>query len=149
MSFGYAVGDFLAVIKAVKFISDKIKKSPSQVKDARDEYVTLHSLYHSGDETSFNLVTCSLANISGFIQEEEANRTNHISDPVEKARIQGLFQTCRDLVKKTNDALDRFEDLVSVNKKSKGAWAKLVRFTYVQPNLETGLLLKDIKIILC
>jgi hypothetical protein len=43
-----------------------------------------------------------------------------ILDPVERARVQALFKTCQDLVKESKDALDRFEVVVSVNKKSRG-----------------------------
>jgi hypothetical protein len=56
-----------------------------------------------------------------------------ILDPVERVRVQALFKTCQDLVKESKDALDRFEDVVSVNKKSKGTRAMLERFVYVEP----------------
>jgi len=38
MSFGYGIGDILAVIKLTKNIVDKIRKSPPYARDARDEY---------------------------------------------------------------------------------------------------------------
>jgi len=37
MSFGFGVGDFLAVAEASKKIWDRFEKSPSYIKDARDE----------------------------------------------------------------------------------------------------------------
>jgi hypothetical protein len=37
MSFGFGVGDFLAVAEASKKIWNQFEKSPSYIKDARDE----------------------------------------------------------------------------------------------------------------
>jgi hypothetical protein len=56
----------------------------------------------------------------------------YILDPIERARFQALFKTCQDLVKGSKDELAKFEDVVSAKKKSKGIWAKLQRFMYVQ-----------------
>ncbi|KAG9846414.1 hypothetical protein KCU98_g7179, partial [Aureobasidium melanogenum] len=73
MSFGFGVGDFLAVAETSKKIWDQFKNSPSYVKDARQE----------------------LEAIASFIQNEEARRLPKISDPVERARVKELFETCK------------------------------------------------------
>lgn len=39
MSFGYRVGDFVALVKLTKTVLEKIKESPSYVRDAQNEYV--------------------------------------------------------------------------------------------------------------
>jgi len=58
MSFGYGIGDFLAVAKASYALWERFKKSPSDIRGAQAEYVPLDSSAPCGkDYTDSNSVS--------------------------------------------------------------------------------------------
>jgi hypothetical protein len=54
----------------------------------------------------------------------------NITDPVDSARVQKLFDTCKECVENSSIALDKYKE---VELKSKGSRKLLKRVVYVQP----------------
>ncbi|KAH0372585.1 hypothetical protein KCU65_g1180, partial [Aureobasidium melanogenum] len=103
MSFGFGVGDFLAVAEISKKIWDRFEKSPSYLKDARQD----------------------LENIASFIQYEELIRISSILDAAERARVQKLFEICKQHVQESRTALADYKEMES---KDKGSRTRLEQF---------------------
>jgi len=66
-----------------------------------------------------------------------------VRDPIQIARVQSLFSICKKHVRGTQIALDKYKEVDSVDKRSKGFRALLRQLRYVY---STSLLRKGVRI---
>ncbi|THZ70148.1 hypothetical protein D6C85_06169 [Aureobasidium pullulans] len=110
MSFGFGIGDCIAVIEVVKKIHDRVKDSPDQIKNTRQDVEA----------------------ISAFIKREETSRLNGITDPLNRARIHDSLASCKRIVQGLQSDLNKFKEVESGGK---GLRMKLKQSVYVLFNV--------------
>ncbi|CAD0043471.1 unnamed protein product [Aureobasidium pullulans] len=110
MSFGFGIGDFKAVAEVVIKVIDRVKSSPDQIKNTRQDVEA----------------------ISAFIESEETNCLNGAMSPAERAQIQESLESCKGIVQDLQSELSKFGEASHVDK---GIRAKFKRSMYVHSNL--------------
>ncbi|THZ44093.1 hypothetical protein D6C87_03845 [Aureobasidium pullulans] len=94
MSFGFGIGDFKAVAEVVIKVIDRVKSSPDQIKNTRQDVEA----------------------ISAFIESEETNCLNGAMSPAERAQIQESLESCKGIVQDLQSELSKFGEASHVDK---------------------------------
>ncbi|THW96521.1 hypothetical protein D6D15_00923 [Aureobasidium pullulans] len=110
MSFGVGIGDFKAVAEVVKKVIDRVKDSPDQIKNTRQD----------------------IEAVSAFIKREDTSRLNGVTDPLDRARIHETLAFCERIVQGVQSELSRFKDVQSGGE---GLWMMLKQLVYVLSNV--------------
>ncbi|THX09940.1 hypothetical protein D6D13_05708 [Aureobasidium pullulans] len=110
MSFGVGIGDFKAVAEVVKKVIDRVKDSPDQIKNTRQD----------------------IEAVSAFIKREDTSRLNGVTDPLDRARIHETLAFCERIVQGVQSELSRFKDVESGGE---GLWMMLKQLVYVLSNV--------------
>ncbi|THY00537.1 hypothetical protein D6D03_06447 [Aureobasidium pullulans] len=94
MSFGFGIGDLKAVAEVVIKVIDRVKSSPDQIKNTRQDVEA----------------------ISAFIESEETNCLNGAMSPAERAQIQESLESCKGIVQDLQSELSKFGEASHVDK---------------------------------
>ncbi|UPL02096.1 hypothetical protein LCI18_013030 [Fusarium solani-melongenae] len=107
MSFGFGVGDFIAVLKLVNKVRKDFQSAPSQFEDI------------SNGVRSLSIV---LSDVDVTVSETEL-------DVYQRSDLQHLVSSCRDVLERLEETLDKYRDLNSGNgrlgSRVKRAWKRI------------------------
>ncbi|RSL80077.1 hypothetical protein CEP51_006860 [Fusarium floridanum] len=107
MSFGFGVGDFIAVLELVNKIRKDFQSAPSQFEDISNEVRSLSIVLSDVDVT---------------VSELEL-------DPYQRNDLQHVISSCRDVLERLEDTLDKYRDLHAdkgrLGSRVKRAWKRL------------------------
>lgn len=124
MSFGFSIGDFLAVIGLVNKIRKDFVGAPSQFKDISNVYVT------AIDERAILIqLTHRLRSLSIILNDAEVTVSEHELNPQEETDFRDVLDGCQHTLGKLQHTVDKYIVLdsqqTSVGGKLKRAWKRL------------------------
>lgn len=124
MSFGFSVGDFLAVIKLANKIRKDFVGAPSQFSSISDAYVTAIDTR----AILINLIN-RLRSLSIFLTDAEVTVSEQELNPQEKTEFRDVLNGCQRTLRKLERTIDRYTVLgsqqTSIGGKLKRAWKRL------------------------
>ncbi|RSM08732.1 hypothetical protein CEP52_004457 [Fusarium oligoseptatum] len=107
MSFGFGVGDFIAVLELVNKVRKDFQSAPSQFEDISNQVRSLSIVLSDVDVT---------------VSELEL-------DPYQRNDLQHVISSCRDVLERLEDTLDKYRDLHAdkgrLGSRVKRAWKRL------------------------
>jgi hypothetical protein len=101
MSFGFGVGDVIAILDKAKKLRDRFADAPAQFKAISTEYVCRISLSSK--------LTCSkrVSNLTGVLREIETLLPQHDLADWQEKQLRGLLEECRNVVITVNDVVNQ------------------------------------------
>jgi len=124
MSFGFSIGDFIAVIELANKIRKEFVGAPSQFKDISDEYVS--RIYN---RWVANSLIHRVRSLSIVIQDVDVVLSECEPDAQQNADLQEIAGSCHNVLIDLEKILDEYGELGShsgdLGKRVKRAWKRL------------------------
>jgi hypothetical protein len=107
MSFGFSIGDFLAVIEFAKKIRKDFAGAPNEFKGALDVYV------HDAGSIFTDIFIHRVRSISIVLQDTEVAASERDLSPKEETDLQTISDGCQNILTELKDTLAKYIELDS------------------------------------
>ena len=108
MSFGFSIGDFIAVIELANKIRKDFVDAPTQFKAISEEYAILTTFLSNAD--SVNGTGSEASRLSFSMSKLSSNRELHSE---QEAQLKQVVNSCRNVFNELEHTLDRYDELKS------------------------------------
>lgn len=123
MSFGFSVGDFIAVIELANRVRKEFVDAPSQFKAISDECVFIQTIIFKAN------YLCRVRSLSIVLQDVEDRLSGPDLDELQEKELRDITNGCCDVLNELKKTLDKYSELKSghsgAGSRAKRIWKRL------------------------